>query len=242
MEMDPAALAKALGYTFDDDSLLVAALTHASYIKSDGRRALHNERLEFLGDAVLELCISEYLYACCPNMREGEMTRARARLVCEEALFIAACTLKLPAYLRLGRGEKKSGGCEKPSIVSGALEAVIGAIYLDGGFDVVRKVVMEKIVLPLENTFTDAIDKDYKTRLQEFVQHERIGSLRYELMGATGPEHNKVFTMRVLLSEKEIGMGTGTNKQSAGQEAAKCALIALSVKTDGGNTFATDKT
>ena len=128
-----SALEETLEYTFTDRSLLETALTHTSFVKGDGKRQTHNERLEFLGDAVLELCVSEHLYLQQPRMQEGAMTRHRARLVCERALFSAANSLEIPAHLRLGNGEELTGGRNKPSIVSDALEAVLGAIYLDGG-------------------------------------------------------------------------------------------------------------
>lgn len=233
MKTDPAALIAALGYSFNDDSLLQNAVTHTSYVKGDGRHEPHNERLEFLGDAVLELCVSEHLYRRHPDMQEGQMTRSRARLVCEEALFTAARALDLPAYLRLGNGEELSGGREKPSIVSDALEAVIGAIYLDGGLEAAREVIVGTILALLESAQADTGDKDCKTSLQELVQRDHMGTLRYELVGEAGPEHHKMFTMRVLLSNREIGSGTGSTKQSAGQEAARHALALLSKEADG---------
>ncbi|MDO4571792.1 MAG: ribonuclease III [Clostridia bacterium] len=221
---------EAIGYRFSDAALLENALTHSSFVKGDGRNASHNERLEFLGDAVLELCVSEHLYRRHPDMQEGQMTRARARLVCEEALYVAACALGLPACLRLSRGEERSGGRDKPSIVSDALEAVIGAVYLDGGLEAARGVIIRRVLSLLENARVDAMDRDYKTRLQELVQKDHIGTLRYELVDTAGPEHSKTFTMRVLLSEREIGLGEGSTKQSAGQAAAKNALAVLSAR------------
>jgi len=233
---------EALGYTFTDDSLLITALTHSSYVKGDVRHEPHNERLEFLGDAVLELCVSEYLYARHPEMKEGSLTRARARLVCEETLFKVACIVSLPASLRLGNGEEITGGRTKPSVVSDAFEAVIGDVFLDGGVEAARKVIIDCLLTQDESTWCADNDKDSKTRLQEFVQRDHIGNLRYELIAATGPEHDKTFTMRVLLSEKEIGRGRGSTKQRAGQEAARRALEALSAEAsgaaeDGGNAF-----
>lgn len=213
-----------IGYTFRQPELLETALTHSSFVKGDGASAAHNERLEFLGDAVLELTVSERLYSAHPDKNEGEMTRLRARLVCEQALFLAAQPIKLAAYLRLGHGEDRSGGRNKPSVVSDALEALIGAIYLDGGLERARAFVREHVVSELEKTVMAAEDKDFKTRLQEFVQKRHMGRLGYELLGATGPEHNKSFTMRVLLDDAEIGRGEGGTKQSAGQKAAERAL------------------
>ncbi len=226
-------LEETLQYTFKNRSLLETALTHTSFVKGDGKRQTHNERLEFLGDAVLELCVSEHLYLGHPELQEGAMTRHRARLVCEKALFSAAKTLGIPEHLRLGNGEELTGGRGKPSIVSDALEAVLGAIYLDGGLEPARRVILERVIRLLEEAHVDETDKDYKTRLQEHVQRDHIGTLEYECLGETGPEHQKLFTICVRLSGEPIGEGTGLNKQSAGQEAAKSALIRLGVLEDG---------
>lgn len=218
---------RGIGYSFGEIQLLMTALTHSSFVKGDGASAAHNERLEFLGDAVLELCVSERLYAATPAMDEGAMTRRRARLVCESALFLAAQHIGLADALRLGHGEERSGGRDKPSVVSDALEALIGAVYLDGGLPCARAFVNEHIVRHLEREAVAAQDRDFKTRLQEYVQKRHIGKLRYELVAAAGPDHSKAFTMRVLLGEREIGRGEGGTKQSAGQQAAERALQAL---------------
>ena len=224
-----SSLEATLEYTFTDRSLLETALTHTSFVKGDGKRQTHNERLEFLGDAVLELCVSEHLYHQQPQLQEGAMTRHRARLVCERALYSAAVSLGIPSYLRLGNGEELTGGREKPSIVSDALEAILGAIYLDGGLEHARRVIIERVIRLLEEARVDETDKDYKTRLQEYVQKGHIGLLEYECLNEMGPEHQKRFTICVRLSGEAIGEGTGLNKQSAGQEAAKAALLRLGV-------------
>ena len=226
------ALEETLQYAFSDRSLLETALTHTSFVKGDGKRQAHNERLEFLGDAVLELCVSEHLFRQRPELQEGAMTRHRARLVCEQALFGAACSLGIPDCLRLGNGEELTGGRQKPSIVSDALEAVLGAVYLDGGLEAARRVIVEHVVRLLEEARVDETDKDYKTRLQEHVQKGHIGALEYECLGETGPEHQKRFTICVRLSGEPVGTGTGLSKQSAGQAAAKAALIRLGVLED----------
>jgi ribonuclease-3 len=213
-----SSLEATLEYTFTDRSLLETALTHTSFVKGDGKRQTHNERLEFLGDAVLELCVSEHLYLQQPQLQEGAMTRHRARLVCERALYSAAVSLGIPEYLRLGNGEELTGGREKPSIVSDALEAILGAIYLDGGLEHARRVIIERVIRLLEEARVDETDKDYKTRL-----------LEYECLNEMGPEHQKRFTICVRISGEAIGEGTGLNKQSAGQEAAKAALLRLGV-------------
>ena len=157
------------------------------------------------------------------------MTRHRARLVCERALYSAALSLGIPAQLRLGNGEELTGGRNKPSIVSDALEAILGAIFLDGGITNAKRVILERVIRLLEEARVDETDKDYKTRLQEHVQKGHIGNLEYECMDEAGPEHQKCFTICVRLSGEAIGEGMGLNKQSAGQEAAKSALIRLGV-------------
>lgn len=161
------------------------------------------------------------------------MTRMRARLVCEPALFYAAKALGLPACLRLGHGEEQTGGREKPSVVSDAMEAVIGAIYLDGGMEAARRIVLDRLIKLLTDACVDSADKDFKTRLQEFVQHDHMGKLHYELAGVSGPDHNRIFTMRVLLDDDVVGTGEGATKQSAGQAAASEALTRLHAPEDG---------
>ena len=227
-----SALEETLEYTFTDRSLLETALTHTSFVKGDGKRQTHNERLEFLGDAVLELCVSEHLYLQQPRMQEGAMTRHRARLVCERALFSAAVTLGIPDCLRLGNGEDATGGRNKPSVVSDAMEAVIGAIYLDGGLEPARHVIIDVVIRLLEDARVDETDKDYKTRLQEHVQKGHIGKLTYECKAMSGPEHEKSFTICAMLSGEPIGEGKGKSKQSAGQAAAYDALVKLGVLED----------
>ncbi len=215
-----------VGYVFHDKELLIAALTHTSFVKGDGKHAVHNERLEFLGDAVLELCVSTYLYERYAAMSEGKMTRLRASLVCEPALYQVANTLGVAQYLRLGRGEESTGGREKPSIVSDALEALIGAIYLDGGLEPAQKFIGRFVIGTLEGSEETDI-KDYKTMLQEYAQKKRLGTVHYQLVSETGPDHRKVFVMQVLLNTSVIGEGEGATKQKAGQRAAKQGLISL---------------
>lgn len=223
-QVDLSPLQQTIGYTFSDISYLETALTHTSYVKGDGRKAEHNERMEFLGDAVLELCVSEHLYLEHPEMQEGQMTKARARLVCEPALFAAAKAFSVPDFLRLGHGEDSTGGREKPSVVSDAMEAIIGAVFLDGGMEKAKAFVISRVIRLLEDASVDALDVDYKTRLQEYVQRDHIGQLTYELLETTGPEHKKTFIMGVSLGDQRIGIGSGATKQSAGQAAARAGL------------------
>jgi len=219
-----APLEERLGYSFSDRTLLQTALTHTSFVKGDGAKTEHNERMEFLGDAVLELCVSEYLYQKYSEKNEGSMTKLRARLVCEDALFSAACALEIPQHMRLGHGEERTGGRNKPSVVSDAMEAVIGAVFLDGGIESAKTLIISRVIRHLEAASVDAMDRDYKTRLQELVQHRHLGMLRYEQIAVEGPEHRRIFTMGVMLGDKTLGVGSGASKQSAGQAAAKAAL------------------
>ncbi len=224
------ALTERLGYCFDNVGLLNTALTHTSYVKGENRRVPHSERLEFLGDAVLETCVSRRLYDCAPPLAEGVMTRLRAMVVREEALCAAARRLTIGPCLLLSRGEEHTQGRDKPSILADALEAVIGAVFVDGGFDAAQALVDRILGEALENALgrlgRDA-DKDYKTRLQEYVQQERLGQLSYVTAGESGPDHRKEFAVEVLLDGKPLGRGTGGSKLEAGQRAAKLALERL---------------
>jgi len=223
------ALEERLEYRFHDLALLDTALTHTSYVKGDGRASAHNERLEFLGDAVLELCTSEYLYLRFPDYDEGAMTRLRAQAVCEGALYEVAREYGLGAMLLLGRGEDHSGGREKPSILSDAVEAVIGALYIDGGMEVAKGFIMRFVHNSVADAMAGRLIKDHKTMLQEYVQKRHMGQIVYELTGSSGPDHNKTFTMRVLVAGEAAGIGEGRTKQEAGQQAARAALIEFGV-------------
>ena len=223
------ALEERLEYRFHDLALLDTALTHTSYVKGDGRASAHNERLEFLGDAVLELCTSEYLYLRFPDYDEGAMTRLRAQAVCEGALYQVAREYGLGAMLLLGRGEDHSGGREKPSILSDAVEAVIGALYIDGGMEVAKGFILRFVHNSVADAMAGRLIKDHKTMLQEYVQKRHMGQIVYELTGSSGPDHNKTFTMRVLVAGETAGIGEGRTKQEAGQQAARAALIEFGV-------------
>lgn len=223
------SLERRVGYSFNDKGLLDMALTHTSYVKGDGRASAHNERLEFLGDAVLELCVSEYLYNRFAEYNEGDMTRLRAQTVCEGALYDVAKKLELGKSLLLGRGEDHSGGREKPSILSDAVEALIGALYIDGGMDTAKDFIMGFIGTAVQSAVSGGPHKDYKTMLQEYVQKRHMGQIAYVLTGSSGPDHNKVFDMDVTVAGVVVGSGEGKTKQEAGQHAAKAALEEMGI-------------
>ncbi len=216
-----------IGYAFQKPELLKRALMHSSYVPGIGG---DNERMEFLGDAVLELCVSEELFFRFPKMQEGQLTKNRASIVCETALFAAAKQIGLGDCLLLGHGEDASGGRKKPSIVSDAFEAVIAAIFLDGGLEP-AKTFIHRFVLSQLDLNTPVFEKDHKTRLQELIHAKTHGKqVTYRLIGETGPDHDKTFTMEAVLGDEVLGTGTGHSKQSAGQAAAADALKKLGAK------------
>ncbi|MBR4435598.1 MAG: ribonuclease III [Clostridia bacterium] len=221
-----------LKYRFTDPVLLNTALTHSSYVKGENRASVHNERMEFLGDAVLELCVSEYLYLNYPKMNEGMMTRTRSKAVYEQALYSAAKELELGKYLRLSRGEEHTGGRDKPSILSDALEAVIGAMFLDGGLECAKAFILGFVKRSIDDAVRSVTVKDYKTLLQEYVQQRHSGELTYTVIGINGPDHKRVFTMQVSIDGVVYGFGNGSTKQEAGQNAAKATLELLNRLTD----------
>ncbi len=225
-------------YQFHDLELLDVAFTHSSFVKGDGNAHVHNERLEFLGDAVLELCVSRYLYKNYPKMNEGMMTRIRALSVCENALYVAAKGLQIGEMLLLSRGEEHTGGRDKPSILSDALEAVIGAIYIDGGAKAADPFILRFATESIEASVKNINTKDYKTQLQEYAQKKHLGAVEYSLINESGPAHKKEFTVGALIGEKLMGNGIGASKQAAGQMAASAALQLLqqTLQTEGDST------
>ncbi len=221
-------------YTFRDKNLLRRALTHSSYAVEQGQEGRDYERLEFLGDAVLELSMSDHLYKNHPEMDEGVMTKTRARLVCESALYVSARRLDVGSFVLLSRGEEKSGGRNKAAILSDVLEAVIGAIYLDSGFEEARRFIIRFTEVFIRENGLDVNTVDNKTQLQEYVQKRFRGrTLRYKVVGEDGPDHMKTFAMQVLLDDRIIGEGTGASKQSAGQNAARMAMDRLEKEYTG---------
>lgn len=212
-----------LGYRFKDPALLKTALTHSSYANETKKGTLCNERLEFLGDSVLSIVVSEYLFTHYKHLPEGELTKLRASLVCERMLWEFAKEIDLGSYILLGRGEDLSGGRERPSILSDAFEAVIAAIYLDGGIEPVTTYILGFVKKQLESKNQTPF-KDYKTMLQEIIQQNREESVSYYLVDESGPDHDKRFTVEVHLNSNIIGTGVGRSKKDAEQQAAREAL------------------
>ena len=218
-------LEQIVGYTFKDKLLIKRALTHTSF--ANEQRINKNgdyERLEFLGDAVLELLSSEYIYLNNPDMGEGTMTKLRAMLVCEPSLAQSANEIGLSEFIFLGKGESAMGGRKRDSIISDVLEAIIGAMYLDGGMEVAKKFVAQYILTDIEKK---KMIYDAKSSLQELVQKNKIGQISYVLLDERGPEHNKEFECAVEIDGKRMGTGVGRNKKEAEQKAAAIALSLL---------------
>ena len=221
-------LEKKLGYTFRDPSLLRAALYHSSYANEHRAAGIRsNERLEFLGDAVLGFVTAEYLYAKHPDLPEGDLTRRRAALVCEESLHEVAQALELGSCLQLGRGEEQGGGRHRPSILADATESVFAAVYLDGGMDAARDLIHRVLLDKEREEQVEERRRDYKTELQELVQRKSGSTLNYRMVGSDGPDHAKVFEAAALLNGEEFSTGTGHSKKEAEQSAARAALEKL---------------
>ena len=225
MKRTQEGLEKSIGYRFGNRRLLTQALTHSSYANEHRMDKMAcNERLEFLGDAVLELLSSEFLFAHFPQMPEGDLTKTRARMVCEPALAYCAREISLGDYLLLGKGEEATGGRMRESVVSDAFEAVIGAIYLDGGLANAKEFVHRFVMNDMENK---QLFYDSKTILQEKIQSMGEEVLSYEILKEEGPDHNKLFEVRAMIGNREIGRGEGRSKKSAEQEAAYRAILAF---------------
>ena len=212
-------LQQALGYAFRDPSHLRLALTHPSTKLPD------NQRLEFLGDAVLEFCVSDMLYQKYPDLHEGELTARRAALVCERTLSVIARSLDLGRYLLMGHGEEQTGGRERPSVVSDAFEALIAGIYLDGGLEAAQRFVLPFVEEDLTHEAAPFVD--YKTRLQEIIQKNPEERVEYVLVSAEGPDHDKKFVVEVHLNSNVIGRGASRSKKGAEQAAAHEALTLM---------------
>ena len=220
-----SAFEERLGYTFKNKALLANALTHSSYANEHRREGkTSNERLEFLGDAILGLVVAEHLYAEHPDKPEGELTKLRAELVCEKSLAEVASRLRLGEVLRLGHGESHGGGSHRPSMLADAVEAVLAASYLDGGMEVPKDIIT-RFILQKEPSVSG--NQDYKTRFQELVQRSRDQVISYTLVGQSGPDHNKSFSVEVSLNGDVVGTGTGSSKKRAEQDAAREAIARL---------------
>ncbi len=219
-------LEEKLSYIFKDKNLLKNALIHKSYMQKSHKNE-NNERLEFLGDSVLGFTVAEYIYLNYAELPEGELTKIRSIVVCEDTLFKVAKNIGLGEKIYLGRGEEQSEGRNRPSILSDALEAVFAAIYLDGGMDSVKKSIISLLKEEIEKAVKERDVKDYKTVLQEIIQKDRVSAPKYILLNEEGPDHNKIFTVSVNVGEKVLGFGKGRTKKEAEKMAAKEALNKL---------------
>ena len=219
-----------IGYSFKDISILNNALTHSSFVASKADFLEHNERLEFIGDSILSMVISLHLYSKCKNSPEGNLTRFRAGIVCEQSLYNASDRLKLGQYLLLSKGEENTGGRSRVSILADAFEAVIAAIYLDGGIKKAKTFILNNLEDIITGSVENKIFSDYKSFLQEYVQKNNSGKLSYKMLKEEGPDHDKTFEIALYLNSKMIGRGAGHSKKDAQQAAARDALIKLGVK------------
>ncbi|KIP22514.1 MULTISPECIES: ribonuclease III [Anoxybacillus] len=222
-----------IGIFFRDEKLLIQAFTHSSYVNEHRKRLYEdNERLEFLGDAVLELTVSQYLFEQFPQMSEGELTKLRAAIVCEPSLVTFAHALSFGDLVLLGKGEELTGGRMRPSLLADVFEAFIGALYLDQGIEAVVQ-FLGKTMFPKirEGAFSHVMD--YKSQLQELVQRDGNGVLEYKILQERGPAHNKEFVSRVSLNGEELGVGIGRSKKEAEQRAAQMALAKLKQSKQG---------
>ena len=219
-------LEEAIGYRFKNITLLQNALTHSSYANERWHNSLmSNERLEFLGDSILGMLVAEYLYRNFPDRPEGELTRMRADMVCEKTLAAVANRIGLGKHLLLGNGEEQGGGRSRNSILADAVESVIAASFLDGGMDAALRFIQQFILV--EVPVTKLHNADYKTALQELVQQKKNQVLSYTLVGESGPDHDKRFDVEVKLNGKVVGLGSGSSKKRAEQDAARAAIEAL---------------
>lgn len=222
---------KRIGYSFKNEHLLYEALSHSSFANENKKQRNSNERLEFLGDSVLSIVISDYIFKHFSHIPEGELTKLRASLVCEKALFEFSKKIDLGEFIFLGKGEENTGGRERPSIVSDAFEAVIAAIYLDGGMEPVRDYILSFIPKDITPKGSNSFH-DYKTMLQEIIQKNPEEKIEYHLKSESGPDHDKSFVVQVLLNHNVIGEGKGHSKKNAEQNAAKEALELMGIKVD----------
>ncbi len=216
---------KKIHYNFKNKENLILALTHSSYANENkSEKLVSNERLEFLGDSVLSVVISENIYKNYSHLTEGEMTKFRANVVCEASLENCANKLNIGQFLLLGKGEENTGGRKRTSILSDAVEALIGAIYIDGGFENAKTFILSQMKKFIDDSIKGEIFMDYKTQLQEIIQKSNEQKVTYEIIGEKGPDHSKIFVSQVKLDNKVIGVGEGRTKKEAEQMAAKTSL------------------
>ena len=216
-----------IGYAFKSIELLNNALTHSSYINNKNDFKLHNQRLEFMGDSILNMIVSLQLYTQCDFVPEGQLTRMRALIVCEQSLFAAAEKLALGRYLLMSKGEENTGGRTRVSSLADAYEALVAAIYLDGGLNKASTFVLETLKDVIDSSVQNKVLLDYKSYLQEHVQKHNSGKLHYKMLSEQGPDHSKTFEMAIYLDENIIGKGIGHSKKDAQQAAARCAIEGL---------------
>lgn len=226
MTKDIQTLEQKIEYTFTNKALLMEALTHSSY-SNEGKAENNNERMEFLGDAVLGIVSAQYLFERFPDLPEGKLSKMRSSLVCTSSLSNFARELELGSYLLLGKGEQNSGGADRDSILENAFEALIAAIYLDGGMKPAKKHILRFLARDVEEH--QVIFRDFKTTLQEVIQQNKDETLNYVITGESGPDHNKVFEAEVHLNSNVVGKGCGKTKKGAEQEAAKKALELMGI-------------
>ena len=216
-----------IGYTFKEKKYLYIALTHSSYANESNGKLKSYERLEFLGDSVLSIIVSDYIFKNCPKLPEGDLTNLRASLFCERTLCMFSKELEVGKYIFFSKGEKRSGGDQRPSILADVFEAILAAIYLDGGIEEARKLVLRFVVPKIQNPRLEVSFRDYKTDLQEIVQKNPEETIEYVLVDESGPDHNKHFIMEVRLNNNAIGRGGGRSKKEAEQQAAREALVLM---------------
>ncbi len=227
MPADTAGLEKTIGYIFKNRKLLHTALTHSSYSnekRAHGDKESCNERLEFLGDSVLSLIVSDYIFSVYPDMPEGELSKVRAGTICEKALAEFARNIKLGDYLFLGRGEELTNGRKRPSILADAFEALLASIYLDGSIEDVKRFLLPFVKREIKSILESGHTADYKSILQQIVQQEKGELLEYVLVEESGPAHKRIFTVEARLNNNVVGVGTAGNKREAEQIAAREAL------------------
>lgn len=220
--MDYTDLEQQIGYTFKDKSLLKTALTHTSYAYE--KNVQSNEKLEFLGDSILEFVSSVFLYSNYTHLKEGEMTKVRAQVVCEESLYKVAKAHNFSGFLNLGKSEKMTGGEVKPAILADSVEAIIAAMYLDGGLEPAKQFIINNLKEEIKIASKNVGQKDYKTVLQEILQRHGEVDIKYKIIRETGPDHNKEFESEVIYNNKVLAVGIGKSKKHAEMEAAKFAI------------------